>query len=823
MRTIAGDLRYALRMMHGNLGFTAVAVAALALGIAANTAIFTVVNSVLLQPLPYREPDSMMQLGRLYNNNHSEFSNSIPKYMVWRQSRSFEAMSLFGEGGPGMNLGTGDRPEPVKSVRASAGFFRVFGVSPVIGRTFTQAEDVPSGPDVVVISYSLWQGRLAANPKIAGGSIVLNGRSYTVLGVLAKSFQMDPPADVFLPIQADPNSTNQGHYLRVAGRLQPGVTVEAARAEMKIVGERFRALYPKFMDKNESVAVVPMREAIVGDVKPVLLILLGAVGFVLVIACANVANLLLARAAVRQKELALRVAVGAGRWRIVRQLLTESILLAGIGGALGFALGSWGVRALLLLAPGNIPRLTNPEGLHNTLPALDWRVALFTMGIALATGIVFGVYPAIHTSNPDLASTLKEASGRSSTGRRQHRVRSFLVVSEIALALVLVVGASLLIRTFVGLQNVNPGFDPHHVLTLATSMAGEKYGTTAATGNFIAQTIRRIESVPGIEAATTTLMLPTQCCIDLPLNLVGKPPTQGQWNGDEQWRPISPHYFQAFKIPVLRGRPFRESDVANSARLVIINEKMAKQYWPKEDPLGQAIVIGKGLGPQFEEPPRQIIGIVGNAREAGLQRGEVGIMYIPQSQVPDGMMKLAGSVIPLGWAVRTTGNPDNSRAAVERQIRAMDAVIPVTDVQTMEQVVSQSVARENFNMVLLGIFAGIALLLAAIGIYGLMAYTAEQRTQEMGIRMALGAVRGDILKLMLTQGMRLALAGVLLGAALAYALARLLADLLFGVKASDPLTFAGVAAFHAAVALVATWIPARRASAVEPSEALRYS
>jgi putative ABC transport system permease protein len=823
MGNFAADVRYAFRMMRANPAFTAVAITVLALGIAANTAIFTVIDSVLLQPLPYPEPERLMQLGRLYPNNNYGFSNSIPKYMVWRQNQVFDSIALFGQSGPGMNLGTGDRPEQVESLRASEGYFKVFGVSPLLGRTYTPAEDVPGGPNVTVISYTLWQNHCGGDPAIIGGSITLNGASYTVLGVLARGFQPDPPSDVFLPIQADPNSTNQGHYLRVAGRLKRGVTPEAARAQMKAVGERFRAQYPKFMDKNESVAVVPLREATVGDVKPALLILLGAVAFVLVIACANIANLLLARAAVRQREFAVRAALGADRWRVVRQLLTESLLLAGLGAILGFAIGSWGVRALLLLAPGNIPRLTDPDGVHAAIPPVDWRVAAFTIGIAILTGIVFGLYPAVHTSNPDLASTLKETSGRSGTGRHQHRARSVLVVAEIALALVLLIGATLLIRTFVGLQNVNPGFDPHNVLTLRSSMAGANYATTAKVDTFITQAVRRIESLPGVEAAASTLMLPVECCVDLPFNILGKPPAQGQYNGDEQWRSVSPHYFQTFKVPVLRGRIFRESDVANSTRVVVINEHMAKEYWPKEDPVGQVIVIGKGLGPQFEEPPRQIIGIVGNVREAGLQRGEVGVMYIPQSQVPEGITTLAASVIPLSWAIRTKGDPGSIRAAVEREIRSLDSVIPLTQERTMEQVIAASVARQTFNMVLLTIFAAIALLLAAIGIYGLMAYTVEQRTQEIGIRMALGAVRSDMLKLVLAQGMKLALVGVALGTVLAYALTRLLASLLFGVKAADAPTFLGVAGTLTAVALMAAWIPARRASAMEPCEALRHS
>jgi len=822
MGSFATDVRYAFRTMGANPGFTLVATAALALGIGANTAIFTVVNAVLLQPLPYSEPDRIMQLERSFPNGSGN-SISIPKYMVWRQNQAFEAMALYGQGGPGMNLGNGARPEQVKALQASDGFFRVFGVSPALGRTYTAAEDIPNGPNVAVISYSLWQSRLGGSPSIVGSTITLNAAPYTVVGVLARGFQPDPAADVFLPLRADPNSVNQGHYLRVTGRLKHGVSVETAKAEMKVLGERYRAKYPKFMDEKESVTVVPLRDATVGDVKPALLILLGAVVFVLVIACANVANLLLARAAVRQREIAVRAAVGANRWRVVQQLLTESVLLASLGGVLGFVLGSWGVRGLLLLAPGNIPRLTDPDGVHATIPPLDWRVAVFTIGIALLTGVVFGLYPALHASNPDLASMLKEGSGRSGTGRRQHRVRSVLVIGEVALALVLLIGAALLIRTFTGLQNVNPGFDPHNVLTLKTSMAGGKYTTSAAVDNFVVQTVHRIEALPGVEAAASTIELPVECCIDLPFIIIGKPPAHGQYEDDEQWRSVSPHYFQAFRISLLRGRLFRENDYANSTRVVIINEKMAKEFWPKGNPIGQEILIGKGLGPQFDEPPRQIIGIVSNVRESGLSKGEVGVMYIPQSQVPEGITTLAASVIPLSWAIRTKGDPGSLLAAIEKEVREGDSTIPLTDRRTMEEVVSASVARENFNMVVLSIFAGIALLLAAIGIYGLMAYTVQQRTQEVGIRMAHGAVCADILRLVLAHGMKLALIGVVLGAGMAYAMTRLLGALLFGVKATDPVTFAGVAAVLTAVALFATLIPARRASAVEPSVALRQA
>jgi predicted permease len=645
---------------------------------------------------------------------------------------------------------------------------------------------------------------------------------YTVVGVLPRGFQPDPEADVWIPIRADPNSTNQGHYLNVAARLKPGVTVAAAQAQMKIVGEQFRKANPKWMDADENVGVVPMRDATTGEVKTALLVLFGAVALVLLIACANVANLLLARAAGRQRELAIRSAMGANRGRVVRQLLTESVLLAGCGGIVGLGLGALGVRGLLLLVPGNIPRVTDETGAAILIPGLDWRVAAFTLGVSLLTGLLFGLFPALHTSKPDLVSTLKEASSRSGTGLRHTRLRSGLVVAEMALALVLLIGAALLIRSFVGLRSVDPGLDPHNVFTFQTSLASGAYSTTASVSALTTQVVRRVEALPGIEAAASTIALPVEAGIDLPFAIIGKPPARGEYNGDEQWRSVSPHYFQVFKIPLLRGRAFTETDTGASARVVIVNDAMAKKYWPKEDALGQMIVIGKGLGPQFEEAPRQIVGIAGNVRENGLGNSGVGVMYVPQSQMTEGLTALANSVLPLSWCIRTAADPSSLRVAIERELHGVDGQMPISRERTMTEVLGGAIARQSFNMVLLSIFAGVALVLAAIGIYGLMSYSVDQRTQEIGIRMALGADRSRMLKVVLREGMTLAGLGVVLGLLLAYGLTRLLASLLFGVKASDPVAFAAVAGILTMVAFVAAYIPARRATAVDPAIALRY-
>ena len=820
MSTLWADLRYALRMLRKSAGFTAVAVTALALGIGANTAIFTVVNAVLLDPLPYPQPDRIMKLGRKFSSGVG-YSNSIPKYMAWRRNQAFEALTLYDQGSLGMNLGASSPPDQIKAAHVSADYFKVFGGSPVIGRGFTDMEDLPKGPQAAVISYGLWQSRFGGDRGVIGRTVLLNGSPFPVVGVLPRGFQSQPEADVLLPMQADPESTNQGHYLWVAGRLKPGVTRASAQAQITAAGEQFRRDYPEWMDRNEGVAVIPMRDAMVGDVRTALLVLSGAVGLVLLIACANVASLLLARASVRQRELAIRGAVGATRGRVVRQMLTESMVLAALGGVVGFGLGAWGVRELLALVPGNLPRLTN-AGNHASIPLLDWRVAAFTMGTALLTGLLFGTFPALQASRADLSSHLKESSGRSGTGLKHNRVRSLLVVSEVALALVLLVGAALLIRTFAGLQSAKSGIEPRGVLTLQTSLAGGSYTTTAKVVNFTNQSVQRIEAIPGVEAAATSIVLPIEGGVDLPFTILGKPPAKGDYNGDEQWRSVSPHYFQVFKIPLLRGRVFSETDTGNASRIVVINEAMAKHYWKNEDPIGQVITIGKGMGPQFEDPPRQIVGIVGTVRENGLKKADVGVMYIPQSQVPEGLTTLANSVIPLSWAIRTAASPMTLRIPVEQELRAVDGQIPISRERTMEQVVADTVSRQSFNMLLLSIFAGVALVLAAIGIYGLMSYAVQQRTQELGIRMALGANRSNVLRLVMAQGTKLAVCGVVLGLALAWSLTRLIASLLFGVKAADPTTFGLVAGILAAVALAAAYIPARRATTIDPLIALRY-
>ena len=824
MSSFATDLRHSIRLLLKSPGFAVIAIAALALGIGANTAIFSVVNTVLLQPLPYSEPDRIMRIERSYPGGVGP-SSSIPKFMAWKKNNQvFEAMAIYDFGSLGLNLGTGDHPEQINGIHVSQDYFRVFGVSPALGRTFLGPEDLPGGAKVAVLSHDAWKARFGSDPALVGKPLVLSGAPYTVVGILPAGFHSDPPADIFIPLQADPNSINQGHYLMVAGRLRPGVSVEAAKANMKLAGEQFRHANPNWMDKTESVTVVPLRDALVGDVRPALLILVGAVSFVLLIACANVANLLLARASGRQKEIAIRTAIGASRGRLVSQLLSESVLLAVASGVVGYLIGAWGVRVLLALSPGNLPRVNERDHVASAVTALDWHVLAFTFAIALLTGIIFGLFPALRISKLDVNSTLKETSGRSGTGLKQNRARSVLVASEMALAVILLVGAALMIRTFVGLRSVQPGFDPHNVITMQTSLSGGRYDSTTRVENMIRQVVQRVEALPGVQSAAATIVLPIEGGIDLPFLVEGRPPQNGGlYTGDEQWRSVSPHYFSAFRIALLRGRTFDDRDTGKSERVALINQAMAKKYWPKGDPLGQRITIGgKALGPEFEDPARQIVGVVGDVRESGLKDAEQPVMYVPQGQVSDGLTKLANSVIPLSWAIRAGSDPSALRSAIQQEFLAVDGQLAVSKIRSMEQVIAESTARQNFNMLLLSIFAGLALLLAAIGIYGLMSYTVEQRTQEIGIRMALGAGRGDMLKLIVRQGMLLAGIGVVIGLGAAFGLTRLLASLLFGVKTTDPVTYGVVTVVLLAVALLATCVPARRATRIDPLIALRY-
>jgi predicted permease len=605
-------------------------------------------------------------------------------------------------------------------------------------------------------------------------------------------------------------------------RLKPGVTVQQAYSRLQASADAYRAKFPKAIGPRAGFGVLTIRDALVrGDVKNSLFVYLGAVALVLLIACANVANLLLVRATGRRREIAIRAAIGGSRGRLIRQLLTESVVLSLAGGLLGLFVGWLGIRALLSINTADLPRVGDAGG--NV--GLDWRVVVFTMGVSLVTGIVFGLIPALQSSKTDLTTTLKESSGRSGTGFRQNKVRSILVVVEVGLALVLLIGSALLIRTAMALGRVNPGFDTHNVLTLKMSLKGAQFEKAEAVEQVVRNGVERLKTIPGVVEASATCCVPLQGGYGLPFRIVGRPlaaDSQGPYHGGAGWMTVSPGYFEVFKIPVKRGRTFNERDTGASTKAVIINEAMAKQYWPNADPLADKLLIGQGVMREFAaETDRQIVGVVADIKSNGLDSEPQPQMWIPQAQVPDLANALNVSLTPISWIVRTQVPPQSLSNQIQDTLRQSTG-LPVTDVESMDAIVSTSVSRQRFNMWVMSVFGGCALLLAAIGIYGLMAYSVEQRTQEIGIRLALGAPAAQVRRMVVVQGMALSMAGVVIGLAAAFGLARVITSFLFGVTAKDPLVFSGVPVLLTLVAFLAVWLPARRASKVDPLIALRY-
>jgi len=809
------DVRFGARQLWKSPGFTLSAVAALALGIGANTAIFSVVNTVLLKPLTYPDAGRMVNFLRpasvIANNLHN-----IPEFhFLQRQKDLFKEVVAFDNAGPGYNLTGGSRPEQVNGIHVTEGFFRLYGAPVLLGRTFTPQEDSPHGGNVVVLSYGLWQRRFGGDRAIVGKSISLGNQPYTVVGVIGKDFAADVRADLWLPFQFEPASKDMNLFFYMTALLQPGVTVAQANSQLQVVYAEYHREYPDSGPRPDF-AVGPLFDSIVGDARNSLLLMLGAVGLVLLIACANVANLLLVRATIRKREFAIRAALGARRGRIVRQLLTESVLLSVTGGGVGMALGYAGMRMLLAVSPAGLPRI----GEDGSAISIDWRVLVFTMAISLLTGILFGVFPAFNASRSDVSSTLKESGSRSGTGFREGKARSLLVVSEISLALVLLIGAALLIRTFMALHAVAPGFDSHNVLTMEMSLNGPRYQKTEGIARLLRDGRNRLNAIPGVEFAAAAYWLPIDVEDGMPFRIIGRP-VQKDCCGSA-WMSITPGYLSLFKIPVLRGRDFTENDKAGAPGVALINEALAKQLWPHEDPVGQHVICGQGIGPDFAgEPERQIIGIVADSHNAGLGNAAEPMMLAPIAQVPDGYAAAYSNIQPLFWLVRTKGDPRQLIAEVAKQLRIASGGFPVAHVRTMDEVMGRSTARQSFNMLLLSVFGAVALLLAAIGIYGLMAYSVAQRTQELGIRMALGADRTVIRRLVVWQGMRLALAGVIAGLAVSLGLSRYLSTLLFGVKPWDPAVFISAPVILAAIALLAVWLPAARAARVDPIEALR--
>jgi predicted permease len=820
MHTLWLDLRYGARMLLKNPGITFVVILALALGIGANTAIFSVVNAVLLRPLPYEESDRLVLLNET-SKVMDEISISYPNFTDWRnQNKVFEKIGVYNRGS--YNLTGSGEAERIITGQVSADLFSALRVNAALGRVFTNEEDKPGGDPVVLLSYAFWQRRFGGQASILNQHLTLNGKSYTVIGVMPQGYQFPRLVEMWVPVgqlsdQAMWLSRGNHPGLYGVARLKPGVTLAAARAEMDMIGANLEKQYND-TNAGNGVGVQPLLDAFVTDIRRPLWVLFAAVGFVLLIACANIANLLLARATARQKEMAIRAAMGAGRLRIARQLLTESVVLGLIGGSLGLLLARWGIELILYISPNAIPRAREI--------GLDWRVMAFTIGVSFVTGILFGLVPALQAGVVDVHETLKE-TGRGTSGR--HWLRSSLVVVEVATTLVLLIGAGLMIRSFYRLQKVNPGFSYEHLTSFSVALPEKKYKTNVQQEDFYKRLLENLRGLPGVEAAAAASGLPlgnngwqTSFVID------GRPrPPRNQTPLMEACL-VTPDYFRAMNIPLKSGRYFTDRDDRSflagkdlskltddekemaGLNAVIIDEEFARRYWPNEDAVGKRIKQG------FEEKPvlLTVLGVVGRVKMEGLSQDSNRVQgYFPFLQIPSSGMTVI---------VKGPADPNQMVSAIREQVRQIDADQPIYSIRTMDEIRSESVAGERLNLTLLSLFAGIALVLAVVGIYGVMSYSVTQRTHEIGIRMAIGAQPRDVFKMIMAQGMMMALIGVALGLAGAFGLTRLMATMLFGVEPTDPLTFVSIAALLTSVALVACYVPGRRATKVDPVVSLRY-
>jgi len=800
MKTLLKDLAYGARMLRKSPGFTAAAVATLALGIGANTAIFSVVNGVLLRPLQYADADRLVMI---WENNHAKgwdtFSVAPANFVDWRQqAKSFAG--LIAAGGASFTLTGADEPELLEGARVSADLFSVLGMQPMLGRGFLPEEDVPGKNHVVVLGHGLWQRRFGGDPAVVGRGIVLGGEPYTIVGVAAPEFTFRG-ADLYAPIafSAEELSHRGSHYTIVVGRLASGATLAAAQTEMDGIADRLRAQYP---DSNAGwgTSVISLQEQVVGGVRPALLMLLGAVAFVLLICCANVANLLLARGVGRHREIAIRAALGAGRARIVRQLLTESVLLAAIGGGLGVLLAAWGIDLLQAANPDSVPRLR--------AIGMDTSVAGFTVGLSLLTGLLFGLYPALQASRSDLSGALKEGGRTGEAGVGRRRARSALVVSEVALALVLLIGAGLMLRSFDRVLHVAPGFRPEHVLTLATDLPAARYAQPEQRVGFYRDMVERLRVIPGVEAAAAVTYPPLSGGDLLySFQIEGRPQSPDGIDPSANYAAVTSDYFRVLGIPLLRGRAFSEQDSGSGAAVAIIDETFARRFFPGEDPIGKRVLITNS-----NSAWREIVGVVGSVTHYALESGPTLAIYEPHAQNPVPEMTIV---------LRTPSDPAGVVGAAKAAFHAVDPMQPVASIRTMEEVLSAAVAPRRFPLVLIVVFAGVALVLALLGLSGVIAYTVSQRTHEIGVRLALGACRSDVVHMIVRQGARLVLVGIGTGVVASLLLTQLATKLLFGVSATDPATFTVVPLLLAGAALLASWLPARRAAKVDPMSALR--
>jgi putative ABC transport system permease protein len=802
METLLKDLRYAIRSLLKQPAFTLVAVMTLALGIGGNSAMFSVVNAVLLRPLQYPEADRIVALEGINPSKGITRSNaSIADFVDWQnQNQVFDQMAGFIPVGAALN--NGDETERIRNTLVTADFFSIFRTPSLLGRSL-QADDAQPGREpVMVLSYPLWQRRFGANRGVVGSKVMLQGKSTTIVGVMPAGFDYPAQTDIWTPFPLEPaKEARDDRYLSVVARLKPGVTITQARAQMETISQRLAQSYHE-SNYGWAVTVANLQERLVSNVRLSLLVLLCAVAFVLLIACANIANLLLARATSRQKEISVRTALGASRWRIVRQLLTESLLLSLVGGALGLLFSVWLTKLLIAISPADSPRFDEIRP--------DARVLIFTITLTLVTGLVFGLAPALQASRSDLTEGLKEGLRGGSGGARSNRLRSFVMVAEIAMSFMLLVGAGLLIKSFMHLREVKPGFTADHVLTMRVSVPPGKFKDDAQRLQFFQQAGDRIQSLPGVQSVGMVLSLPLGGDTwNLWRGYIreGRPVTTEE-AGDSAYLPATPEYFQALQVPLIAGRFFTDRDTDKTPKVIIVNETMARTLWPGQSPVGKHITIWRD-----EKFPREIVGVVGETKRS-LDDQPSNQMYVPYAQ--------DASWPSMSFVIRTANDPASVGPTVRNEIRSLDKGAPAFNVRTMNDLLAVSVAPRRTPMLLLSTFAAAALLLALIGIYGVTAYYVTQRTQEIGIRMALGAQMSDVLKLVLKGGMALSVVGIAAGLVGAFVLTRWMTSLLFGVKPTDALTFAAVAICLLVTALLACYLPARRATKVDPLVALRY-
>jgi putative ABC transport system permease protein len=821
LESVYDDIRYALRQLRKAPGFAITAVLTLALGIGANTAVFSAMNGVLLRPLDYPHPERIFQIEK-GTASDSTYSASVPLFLKWRdQNIALDRIAAYSGLPVGFNLAEQGRPERVPGLRVSADFFRVLGIEPQFGRNFSASDDREGAPNVVILSSSLWHRRYHGDPALVGNTISIDDHAYTVIGILPPGFEflgIMPTAGgigIWTPLELPAASRDPSGILECIARLKAGVTKEQAAAQLTALGRQASVDLPVDFPPDGVVTLLPLQQRITGDTRPTLLLLFGAVSFVLLIACANAANLLLARMGSRAREIGVRSALGASRMRIVRQILTESVLLAALGGALGLLIAWLCNRLLVAAAPAAIARAGEVR--------MDWHVLVFALAVSLAAGAVFGLLPALRMLGVASAGTLRDQSSRGTTAGKSHRrLSGALVIAEMALSLMLLIAAGLLIESFVRLQQVNPGFNYDHVATFETTLPLARYGNPAALERFTRVVGERIEAVPGVESAAGAISLPTGPTVDFPFTAEEGPvPAPGQATGDSDYLVVSPDYFRAMSIPILKGRALAESDTAQSPGAVVINQAMARKYFPNQNPIGKRIVIGKNLGPDWVDMPREIVGICGDARNDSIEEIAAPSMYTTFSQASQHFVTVLLGVVPIHWIVRSHGDPSGLASQLQAAVLSVDQGEPVAEMKSLRELLSESLSRQRFNMLLVAAFAWIALLLAAIGIYGVISYAVTQRTQEIGIRIALGAGRASVQWMVLRQAGLLLGAGALVGLAGVAAMGRSLKGFIYGVTVNNAGVLLGVTALLGAVGLLAAWTPARRAAAIDPMRALR--